>query len=150
MPNLTAVTRKRAARRGRDRGAAAVELALLLPILLLVVFAIIDFGRMMNAQIALTEAAREGARADAIGANGTTVAQQAALPSLGSLVPTSVSSSCGNATPGATSTNRVTMTYTFRFVTPLGMLGHLMPGGHNSGGYTTKTLTGVGVSACGA
>ena len=36
------------------------------PVLLLVIFGIIDFGRMLNAQITLTEAAREGARATSI------------------------------------------------------------------------------------
>src|SRR5262245_38889036 len=50
----------------RDHGAAAVEMALLLPLLLLLVFGIIDFGRMLNAQITVTEAAREGARAAVI------------------------------------------------------------------------------------
>ncbi|GGK39076.1 hypothetical protein GCM10010124_34830 [Pilimelia terevasa] len=52
---------------GADRGAAAVEMALVLPLLAAVLFGIIDFGRMFNAQISLTEAAREGARAVALG-----------------------------------------------------------------------------------
>jgi len=44
--------RRRLARSAaRDRGAAAVEFALLLPVLLLLVFGIIDFGRALNAQI---------------------------------------------------------------------------------------------------
>ena len=51
----------------RDRGASAVEFALVLPLLLLIVFGIIDFGRALNAQITLTQAAREGARLDAVG-----------------------------------------------------------------------------------
>ncbi len=50
----------------RDRGAAAVEFVLVLPVLLLLVFGIVDFGRMLNAQIVVTEAAREGARAAAL------------------------------------------------------------------------------------
>ncbi|MFI5841090.1 TadE family protein [Catenuloplanes sp. NPDC051500] len=53
----------REVRRRADRGAAAVETALVLPLLLMVVFAMIDFGRMLNTQIRVTEAAREGARA---------------------------------------------------------------------------------------
>ena len=60
--------RRASSRRGaRDRGAAAVEFALLLPLLLLIVFGIIDFGRALNAQITLTQAAREGARLDGAG-----------------------------------------------------------------------------------
>jgi Flp pilus assembly protein TadG len=45
-----------------DRGAAAVELALVLPVLLLLVMGIIDFGMAYNRQISLSGGAREGAR----------------------------------------------------------------------------------------
>ena len=53
-------------RRGSDHGAAAVELALLLPILMTVVFGIVQFGFYYNATIELSAAAREGARSMAI------------------------------------------------------------------------------------
>jgi Flp pilus assembly protein TadG len=54
-------------RRGeRSRGAVAVETALLLPLLLLIVFGIIDFGRAYNAKQALTHATREGVRIYAV------------------------------------------------------------------------------------
>ncbi len=49
-----------------DRGAAAVEFALIMPILFLLVFGIFEFGRAYNAQVSLTGAAREGARVMAI------------------------------------------------------------------------------------
>lgn len=50
-------------RRLRDqRGAAAVEFALVLPILLLLVFGIIEFGFIFNRWITVTHAAREGVR----------------------------------------------------------------------------------------
>ena len=52
--------------RRSDRGAVAVEFALLLPVLVLLVFGIIDFGRILNAQITVTQAAREGARLAAL------------------------------------------------------------------------------------
>ena len=48
-------------RRPRNqRGAALVEFALLLPILVLLVFGVIDFGRMASMKINLNEAAQEG------------------------------------------------------------------------------------------
>lgn len=51
----------------RDRGAAAVEFAFILPILLLILGGIVDFGRAMYTQSILTNAAREGARVAVIG-----------------------------------------------------------------------------------
>jgi len=46
-----------------ERGAVAVEFALLLPVVLLILFGIIDFGMMMYGREIVTNAAREGARA---------------------------------------------------------------------------------------
>ncbi len=53
--------------RHRERGTAAVEMAIVLPVLLFVTAAIIDFGRAFNAQILLSNASREGARMMALG-----------------------------------------------------------------------------------
>ena len=46
----------------RDRGQALVEFGLVLPILLLLIFGLVDLGRAVYAQNALSEAARDGAR----------------------------------------------------------------------------------------
>lgn len=46
-----------------ERGAVAVELAFVLPVLILVIAGIVDFGRYFFTQIQVTNAAREGARA---------------------------------------------------------------------------------------
>lgn len=50
-----------------QKGASAVELAFILPILVMIVFGIFQFGIAYNNWIALTHAAREGARLAAVG-----------------------------------------------------------------------------------
>lgn len=45
-----------------ERGAAAMEFALILPVLAALVFGVIDFGRLLYTQEVLNNAAREGAR----------------------------------------------------------------------------------------
>jgi Flp pilus assembly protein TadG len=51
----------------REDGAAAVEFALLLPLLVLLLFGIIEFGLAFNTRIQATNAAREGARMAVVG-----------------------------------------------------------------------------------
>ena len=46
-----------------ERGVVAAEFALLLPVFLLILFGIIEFGMMMYGREIVTNAAREGARA---------------------------------------------------------------------------------------
>lgn len=46
----------------RERGQALVELAIMLPILLIILLGVIDFGRVFYAYVTITNAAREGAR----------------------------------------------------------------------------------------
>lgn len=48
-----------------ERGQATVELALLLPVLVLLLFGVLEFGRVFNAWIVVTQASREGARVGA-------------------------------------------------------------------------------------
>ena len=50
-----------------ERGAAAVEFALVVPVLLLLLFGIIEFSKAFNNQATLSSAAREGARSMALG-----------------------------------------------------------------------------------
>lgn len=55
-----------------EKGQSMVEFALVLPLLILIVIGIIDFGWLFNGKITLTSAAREGARVAAIIKNETT------------------------------------------------------------------------------
>jgi Flp pilus assembly protein TadG len=52
---------------GDEDGAAAVEFALLLPLLVLLLFGLIQFGLAFNTRIQATNAAREGARMAVVG-----------------------------------------------------------------------------------
>jgi hypothetical protein len=49
-----------------QKGASAVEFAIILPVLVMLIFAIFEFGIAFNNYIALTHAAREGARLAAV------------------------------------------------------------------------------------
>jgi Flp pilus assembly protein TadG len=69
-------------RRARDeRGTSLVEFALILPVLVLFIFGIIDFGWAFSQQLSLKHAAREGVRAAVVnnGAAALTNAQLKAL-----------------------------------------------------------------------
>lgn len=50
------------ANRRHESGQALVEMALILPVLLILVLGILEFGRAWNAKQVITDAAREGAR----------------------------------------------------------------------------------------
>lgn len=63
-------------RLNNERGQATVELALVLPVLLLILFGIMEFGRVFSSYLILTNAAREGARLAAVGASDTAIEQR--------------------------------------------------------------------------
>ena len=83
-----------------DRGAAAVEFALVVPILLLVVIGIVNFSFVLAQQISLNSAARQAARYGAVAGNsclaiegeGKTAASTIGMTA--SQVPTPVISNC--------------------------------------------------------
>ncbi len=57
----------------RDRGAAAVEFALVVPILLMLLFGMIDYGLYFSNQLGVQQGARDAARQAAVGSSlGTT------------------------------------------------------------------------------
>ncbi len=58
------------ARSGDEHGAAAVEFALVLPLLLILVMGTIEWGRFFFLQQLVVNAAREGARAGSVAVDG--------------------------------------------------------------------------------
>lgn len=102
-----------------NRGQAIVEMALILPILLMLVFGMIDFGRVINAYQVATEASREGARQYAVEKNSVkaeakmkSVANSAASIDLGT-----ISAKIYNNDPAVGSV-RAKVTYNVKILTP--------------------------------
>jgi Flp pilus assembly protein TadG len=65
-------------RRGTQLGQATVELALIMPLLILLILAIVQIGVLVHTRVLVTHAAREAVREAAVGASGSAVAAAAA------------------------------------------------------------------------
>lgn len=120
-----------------DRATAMVEFAIVLPVLLLIVFGIVDFGRALYTLNDLTAAAREGARKASVQLpDPTTAAVQSTVKSVvksyviafggDSLTNSGINVTFSPSTSTAT-LQSITVTivnYPFRPITPLaGMIG---------------------------
>jgi hypothetical protein len=66
----------------REDGVVSIELALVLPLLLLLIFGMVQFGRAYNAKVELTSAVREGARVLALGTGDPEARTLEAAPGL--------------------------------------------------------------------
>jgi len=121
-------------KRDSERGAAAVEFAILLPLLLMLVLGTIEFGRAYNAQITLTNAARDGVRVMAIN-NDPTAAKKAAQNAAASISTIPVSNITLSTTTCSTG-NQVTLTIKYTLSTITGIAGPF-------------PMTGKGVMLCG-
>lgn len=104
-----------------ERGAAAVEFAILLPLLLLVLLGIVELGRAYNVQITLTSAAREGVRVMAITNKpaDAKIAAQKAAASLGSIPASDITLSTNSCANPA----QVTLTIKYKLATTTGVAG---------------------------
>jgi len=119
-----------------DRGQSLAELAILLPIILILVFGIIDFGMGLRAYITVSQATREGARYAAVGnpagaftsggagdcngSTGTTAVGKVCSTmkglNLDNITDVSVTYPDGNH-PGESV--RVSVTYHYNYITPI-------------------------------
>lgn len=129
------------------RGAALIETAITLPILLLVCVSIFEFGRAYQTWEVLTNAAREGARVAII--QGTTddevVTQVRNYMSIGQLpnAATAVVTVNRNvALTGSDTASQIQIQYPFRFMV-LNPVVHLVVGGSSLGAPVTMTSTSV-------
>lgn len=110
-------------RRTSDKGAVMAEFALILPVLLILTFGIIEFGRAYNTTVSLQGAAREAARALAL-CKTTSCASESAVRTVVSrsapVSPTSVEiTDCLTARNGVRSTFAdVTLRTTTRLAIP--------------------------------
>ena len=106
---------------GTERGATAVEFALIVPLLIVLVLGIAEFGRAFQVQATLSAAAREGVRVMAL-QNDPAAAKAAVRDAATSLSPSitdaqiSISpSTCP--TTGGTTYVRLTINYSSPFLT---------------------------------
>jgi Flp pilus assembly protein TadG len=115
-----------------ERGAVAVEFALLAPILVMILLGIMEFGRAYNTQATLTNAAREGARVMAISNNASDAisATQTATESINPRLKSSdlkfTFRSIPQTIPAPTScasSRQVTLTITYTLTTMTGIAG---------------------------
>lgn len=121
----------------RERGAVAVEFALVAPVLIGLIVAVVEFSNAYNVQVSVTQASREAARTMAITKDDlqATAAGKAGAPSIdtGLLSFDYSEAACTTASPPPTAI--VTVTYTGKSLT--GMFG------------PDLVLTGKGAMQCG-
>ena len=104
-----------------DRGQSAVEFALILPVFTILLFGIIEFGRLWMTVNIMSGAAREGARVAVISGSNFTQARTSALNVLNA-------GNVNNATvtiTGPNGNNEVQVTVTLQYRT---FTGNLVPG----------------------
>lgn len=121
--------------RASERGAVAVEFALLAPVLIMILLGIMEFGRAYNVQVSLTNAAREGVRSMAINnsqATARAAAKNAATRLSPALTDGNITFSAANCAVGA----QMTVTINYSLSTMTGIAGPF-------------SMTGRGTMLCG-
>ncbi len=115
---------------GGAHGQSMVEFALVVPMVLVLLFAVVDMGRAYSAWVTTTNAAREGARLGITGASQAAIISRTQSTS-GSYNDGNLSVNVTNAGGTSGSSVVVNTTYNLSLITPLVALVHLLPGGAN-------------------
>jgi len=121
MTNVSGA-KPRIKRKGRsERGQSLLEFALVLPVFLVLVFGIIDFGLGLRAWISITNSAREGARIGAVRGTCDEIRQQVKDTS-GGLVTSDdqIEITPEDCVWTAGESVTVTVSYEYDLITPLG------------------------------
>lgn len=126
---MLAILKRSTGRSGRGEGGQSlVEFALVAPIFLLVLFAIVDFGMAFHAWITVTNSAREGARVGAVRADAATIEQRVrSTADTLDQANLTVSVQGAQGTPGTSVV--VAAQYDYPLITPLADLLNLVSGG---------------------
>lgn len=119
--------------RRSEHGAALVEMAILLPILVMLIFGLVTAARAYNAQITLTHATREGVRVLAV-TGDQAEAEAATVSAATSLDPANLAVAAAECVPGDPTS--VSASYPFDYSIPFV-------------GSQTITLTSTAVMRCG-
>jgi Flp pilus assembly protein TadG len=99
-----------------EKGQSLVEFALTLPVLILLLFGIVDFGRIFHAYLTIDHAGREAARAASIGKDAATITSIAV--NQGSSI--GLKTKHVNVSTGSSGTNAtITIHYPITFLTPM-------------------------------
>lgn len=133
---LKRITRRTGKKEG---GQSLVEFALVLPIFLLVLFAIVDFGMAFHAWITVTNSAREGARLGAVRASEDDIKLRV-LDTTGMLDQTKLLVSVTNAEGNPGESVVVDVSYAYSLLSPLaGIVGVISAGSIDIGNFTLSS-----------
>jgi hypothetical protein len=136
---MLGIVRRMSRCKGRgQRGQSLVEFALVLPIFLLVLFTIVDFGMGFHAWITVTNSAREGARLGSVRAPAADI-EQRVRETAESLDQDDLVVTVTNAEGQPGESVVVDVSYGYSLITPLADIITLVSGGNISGAFTLSS-----------
>jgi Flp pilus assembly protein TadG len=108
-----------------EKGQSMVEFALLLPVLILIIMGIMEFGLILNSYLALNNASREGARIGAVGGTDTQI-RNAVLTTSPTLNPSDVSVVITPLQAVRKSGDTLKVTVNYRYHTIIPIIGNII------------------------